>query len=50
MRGQATRVDVRASRYSRFDPDRWWSTREGARTGIVELQKLLFDVVRHPIS
>jgi hypothetical protein len=22
--------------------------REGARTGIVELQKLLFDVVRHP--
>jgi len=50
MQGQATRVGVRASRYSQFDPDRWWSTREGARTGIVELQKLLFDVVRHPIS
>lgn len=50
MQGEATRVGVRASRYSPFDPDRWWSTREGVRTGIVELQKLLFDVVRHPIS
>jgi len=50
MQGQATRVGVRASRFSPFDPDRWWSSREGVRTGIVELQKLLFDVVRHPIS
>jgi uncharacterized SAM-binding protein YcdF (DUF218 family) len=50
MQGQATRVGVRASRYSQFDPDRWWSTRQGVRTGIVELQKLVFDVVRHPIS
>ena len=50
MQGQPTRVGVRASRYSPFDPDRWWSSREGVRTGIVELQKLLFDVVRHPVS
>jgi hypothetical protein len=50
MQGHETRVGVRASRYSRFDPDRWWGTREGLRTGIVELQKLLFDVARHPIS
>jgi len=50
MKGHATRVSVRASRYSQFDPDRWWETRAGARTGIVELEKLLLDVVLHPIS
>jgi hypothetical protein len=50
MKGQRTRVTVRAARYSTFDPDRWWETRGGIRTGIIELQKLLFDVVRHPIS
>jgi hypothetical protein len=48
MDGHATRIAVRAARYSPFDPDRWWETRTGARTGIVELQKLLFDVARHP--
>lgn len=50
MAGHETRVVVRASRFSPFDPERWWETREGARTGILELQKLLFDVARHPIS
>lgn len=50
MQGRATQVGVRVSRYSQFDPDRWWGTREGVRTGIVELQKLVFDVVRHPVS
>jgi hypothetical protein len=50
MRGRGTRVSVRASRYSQFDPDRWWETRGGARIGIVELEKLLLDVVLHPIS
>jgi hypothetical protein len=44
------RVTIRYSRYSRFDPDRWWQTRDGIRTGIVELQKLALDIVRHPIS
>jgi uncharacterized SAM-binding protein YcdF (DUF218 family) len=50
MKGHLTQVAVRAARYSSFDPDRWWETRGGIRTEIVELQKLLFDVMRHPIS
>jgi len=49
MEGQPTRVTVRAARHSAFDPDRWWETRDGIRTEIIELQKLLLDVVRHPI-
>ena len=48
--GHPTRVDVRSARYSSFDPNRWWQTREGIRIEIMELQKLLLDVVRHPIS
>ena len=50
MQGHQTKVIVRPARYSAFDPDRWWETREGLRSGIVELQKLLLDVVRHPTS
>ena len=50
MRGHPTQVTVRPARYSSFDPDRWWETRGGVRTEIVELQKLLLDVVRHPNS
>lgn len=50
MEGQPTRVIVRPARYSQFDPDGWWDTRGGLRTGIVEIQKLLFDVARHPMS
>jgi hypothetical protein len=50
LRSSATKVIVRSARYSAFAPDSWWMTRDGARTEIVELQKLLFDVVRHPIS
>ncbi len=50
MEGHPTKVTVRYSRYSQFDPDRWWQTRSGVRTGIVELEKLLFDIVRHPFS
>jgi hypothetical protein len=50
MEGQPTRVIVRPARYSQFDPDGWWDTRGGLRTGIVEIQKLVLDVVRHPIS
>jgi hypothetical protein len=47
---RTTRVFIRAARFSEFDPDRWWTTRDGARTEIVELQKLLLDLVRHPLS
>ena len=50
MKGHPTRVTVRPARYSSFDPDRWWETRGGVRTEIVELQKLLLDVVLHPMS
>jgi hypothetical protein len=49
MRGRATRVTVQAERYSNFDPDRWWQTRTGLRTEIIELQKLMLDVVLHPL-
>ena len=50
MKGRPTHVAVQAARYSDFDPDRWWETRAGLRTEIVEFQKLLLDVVRHPMS
>ena len=50
MKGHSTHVAVRAARYSSFDPDRWWETRGGIRTEIIELQKLLLDVVLHPLS
>jgi uncharacterized SAM-binding protein YcdF (DUF218 family) len=43
-------VTVRYSKYSEFDPDTWWSSREGQRTEAVELQKLLLDLLRHPFS
>jgi hypothetical protein len=37
-------------RYSSFDPDQWWETRSGTRREIIELQKLLLDIVLHPTS
>lgn len=50
MKDHPTRVSVQAERYSNFDPDRWWETRTGIRTEIIELQKLVLDVVLHPFS
>jgi len=50
MEGHKTKVRIRYARYSQFDPDHWWQTRASVRTGIVELQKLLLDIVRHPLS
>jgi hypothetical protein len=50
MKGHAARVVVQSERYSNFDPDRWWETRTGTRTEIIELEKLVLDVVLHPIS
>jgi hypothetical protein len=50
MKGHPTRVTVRPAHYSNFDPDQWWKTREGIRTEIVELQKLVLEAVLHPIS
>jgi hypothetical protein len=50
MKGHPTRVTVQPARYSSFDPDRWWKTRSGIRTEIIEFQKLSLDVALHPIS
>jgi len=44
------RATVRMTRYSEFDPETWWQSRSGIRTGIEELQKLLLDYIRHPLS
>ena len=48
MKGHRTSVTVQPAHYSTFDPDRWWLTRAGTRTEIIELEKLLLDLVRHP--
>ena len=50
MKDHYTKVTIRAVLHWGFDPDRWWKTRSGIRTEIIELQKLLLDVARHPIS
>jgi len=50
MKGHQTRVMVQPSRYSGFDPDRWWKTRGGIRTELMELQRLGFELVLHPMS
>jgi hypothetical protein len=50
MKGHQTRVTIRSARYSKFDPDQWWKTRDGIRTEIEELEKLVLDILRHPIS
>jgi uncharacterized SAM-binding protein YcdF (DUF218 family) len=41
---------VRGSRYSVFDPSLWWRSRVGIRVEMIEMQKLLLDIARHPIS
>jgi hypothetical protein len=50
MKGHPTRVTVQPARYSSFDPDRWWETRVGVRTEIIELQKLVLEAILHPVS
>jgi hypothetical protein len=50
MKGHPTRVTVRSARYLVFDPDRWWEAHGGIRTEAEELEKLLLDILRHPIS
>lgn len=49
LKDRQTAVVVRASRYSDFDADAWWHTRTGVRTEIIELQKLLLDILAHPL-
>jgi hypothetical protein len=50
MKGHQTKLTVRCARYSAFDPDRWWETHDGVRIEIEESEKLLLDMLRHPIS
>ena len=48
--GREITISVRVARYSAFNPNRWWQTRDGIRTGIIEFQKLLLDLALHPVS
>jgi hypothetical protein len=50
MAGHRTKVIIDPTRYGEFDPDAWWKTRDGARSEIVEFEKLVLDFVRHPAS
>jgi hypothetical protein len=50
IKGDNTVVVVRAARYSMFDPDHWWQSHGGTRIEIEETEKLLLDIMRHPIS
>jgi len=50
MKGRPVKVMIRSARYSEFDPDRWWQTRDGVRTEIEELEKLMLDILAHPLS
>jgi len=50
VRDHQTTVAVCSTPYSEFDPDRWWHSHTGIRTEIMESEKLLLDIVRHPIS
>ena len=49
-RTSGIRTTVVSSPWSSFNPDSWWTTRAGIRTGIVESEKLLLDCLRHPFS
>ncbi len=50
MRGEPAKIMVRSARFSPFKADQWWQTRAGTRAEVVELEKLLLDVLRHPLS
>jgi hypothetical protein len=50
MRDHSTRVLVHGAHYSPFNPDRWWLSRGSLRTGIIEMEKLMLDFARHPLS
>lgn len=50
LNGVPLQLSIRPSRYSSFDSRSWWRTRAGMRTGIIELEKLLVDLLLHPLS
>lgn len=48
LRQAGVKVMVRYTRYSEYDPNAWWQTRGGQRVQLVETEKLLLDLLRHP--
>jgi hypothetical protein len=50
LRTHQIRITIHSSPYSEFSPDTWWKSRGGVRAGIIELEKLLVDVIGHPFS
>lgn len=50
LRGRQINVTIDISPYADFNLDSWWKTRAGVREGIFELQKLMLDVLRHPLG
>lgn len=50
LEGRNVQASVRSSKYSDFDANTWWHTRTGVRTEIIELQKLVLDLLTHPLS
>jgi len=49
MQRTPVEFSVRVARYSDFGPEDWWQTHEGLRVAGAEMQKLLWDVLRHPL-
>jgi len=50
LTSQGVRVMVRSTPFSDFDADNWWQNRNGVRIEILESEKLLLDLVRHPFG
>jgi hypothetical protein len=43
------RVTIRYARFSEFNPDDWWKGRGGQRVEAIEAEKLLVDLIAHPL-
>jgi hypothetical protein len=43
-------VAVRPAAHSPFQVEQWWQSREGIRIAVIEWEKLLLDVIRHPFA
>ena len=50
LRGHQVTMAIHISPYADFNLESWWKTRAGVREGIFELQKLMLDVIRHPLG
>jgi uncharacterized SAM-binding protein YcdF (DUF218 family) len=50
MNGRSVLISIQSAQYSGFDPDHWWESRGGVRIVIVEVQKLVLDMLVHPID